>query len=55
MDVGRGEEPWGASRAPAPEGWLHIAAMSDTSFMSPPGNREVLPKILQHNKDLAAL
>lgn len=32
-----------------------LLAVNDTPFMSLPGNREVRPKILQHNKDLAAL
>ena len=32
-----------------------LLAVNDTPFTSLPGNREVRPKILQHNKDLAAL
>lgn len=39
----------------AQEGWFHIIAINEMSFMDPLGNREVVPKILQPNKDLAEL
>lgn len=55
MEAGHAEDPGGASSMLAQEGWLHITVISDTSFMSSPGNREVVPKILQCNKGLAEL
>ena len=55
MDAGHGEEAGGTSSLLAHVGWLHTTVISSTSFMSSPGNREVVPQILQCNKDLAEL
>lgn len=38
------EKSLGASRMLAQEGWFHISAVNEMSFMDPPGNREVVPK-----------
>lgn len=46
MDPGGGEELGGALCMLAQEGWFHIIAINEMSFMDPLGNREVVPKIL---------
>lgn len=55
MDPGGGEELGGALCMLAQEGWFHIIAINEVSFMDPLGNREVVPKILQPSKDSAEL
>ena len=55
MHPGGREELGGASRMLAQKGWFHITAVNEMSIMDPPGNREVVPKILQPSEDLAEL
>ena len=45
----------GVSSMLAQEGWLRITVINEMSFMDPPGNREVVPKILQCDEDSAEL